>query len=721
MIENWLSSSSAHSVSGFVETHQDVDHNHNNDLSEAKVEIPTFEGPSIANLSRDFKDKIIINHSDRRQKTLEGCYSSDRESSIIDDSVEANQLRIHLRLYRKLPPFEQFQKIRNHNYAFNLLRHQRGDRICQELNSFLKTVQTNYPYGVRHSTLENAIEPNDRTKFENINFSVLEKAFSLLELSQLPGTSPEYETGGMWVRGDIYAYDEKKYKGLERLHYWQRAEWMVPKRGSDQMENRLKNHMENVFSKWNFSQKSANHQDQISFCVNWYFRQIVAQLVHLHDVFHSEENQDPINRHSLRRYAEENVYSLSETMTENIDSCAALFHMETISDSIANHQMFYEVFQFYNIQRTDLTDHYQMCKKIVNHKIYRQEFRVTPYYSEINPTIEDFVEFTDDFMRQKIKNSPKSLFEMAKEDALTYEDSVNWNKNSLQIFHQNRRPSDGFFRDKGLVSYVSACNEVSVQVHQDTLKDIGAEFKKYHSTFIPEAVNAKVAKYNSRTAFYGCFPYSLAGREHLIRRGLMVAAWVNEVNDQGESTGNGEWNRAIVTEVIDCPDSLFSRMTQKKTKINPNQETSFYSGELKIHLIDWGYEMKSNASEIFLLPNSESFLLCALAIRCYVGPLAGYRDVRIKQTCDYTKCKLYTKTTENLGSHERFVRFRIEPHPTEDIPSKCTELTYIWMYKDKHSKQQKQDSYKLKSNHSEYYYNKRYEYYTTKYKCSQFQ
>ena len=622
------------------------------DLSEAtlaELENPTFEGPSIANLSSDFDEQIDLDPSSRRQKTLESSYSSDLNSSIIDDSIEGNQLRFHLKQHGKLRPFEQFQRIGNHGYAFNLLRLQRRDKICQELHSFLKTVQTVYPYGVRHSTLEDAINDGitGAGKFSEINFVVLRQAFTMAELTQLPETSSEYETGGMWVRGEIYPYDEKKYKGLRRLHDWERAQWMVPNGGHYQMKDTLKHHIESVFTRWNFCQKSASHQDQISFCVNWYFRQIVAQLVHLHEVFHSDFNQDPMNKHSLRRYVEENVYSLSETMTENLDSCAALYHMETISDSIANdHQQFKEVFQFYNIQRTDLTDHYQICKKIVNHKMFRQEFRVTPYYSEFNSTSEDFVEFTDDFMTQKIKSSPNILFEMTKEDALTYEDSVKWNENSLQIFHQNRRSIDGFFRDKGLVAYVSACNEVAVQVHQDTLKDIEAEFKRNHSTFMPETENGMV-KYNSRTAFYGCFPYNFAGREHLIRPGLMIAAWVTGIGD------GGEWNRAIVTEVIDCPDTLHSRMTRKKTKNISNGGPSFHTGKLKIHLIDWGYEIESNSSQVFLLPNSETFLLHALAIRCYIGPSAKYGDVKIQQTCDYTKCKLYTKTTENLGSDER--------------------------------------------------------------------
>ena len=621
------------------------------DLSDARLaelENPTFEGPSIANLSSDFDDKIDFNSSIRRQKTLESSYSSDRYSSIMDDSIEGTQLRYHLEYYGKMRPFGQFQQIGNQAYAFNLLRLQQGDRICQELHSYLKTVQTVYPYGVRHSTLEDAIRVGSTGagKFSKINFAVLRQAFCMVELAQLPGTSSEYEIGGMWVRGEIYPYDERKYKGLQRLHDWERAQWMVPMRRHYQMEDTLKHHIESVFTKWNFCQQSASHHDQIAFCVNWYFRQIVAQLVHLHEVFHSAENQDPMNRHTLRRFAEENVYSLSETMIENLDSCAALYHMETISDSIANdRQQFKEVFQLYNIQRTDLTDHYQICKKIVNHKIFRQELRVTHYTSEFNPTSEDFVEFTDDFMAQKIKSSPNILFEMAKEDALTYEDSVKWNENSLQIFHQNRRSIDGFFRDKGLVAYVSACNEVAVQVHQDTLKDIEAEFKRNHSTFMPETENGLV-KYNSRIAFYGCFPYSFVGREHLIRPGLMVAAWVTGVGD------GGEWNRAIVTEVIDCPDTFYSRMTRKKTN-NSNQEPSFYTGKLKIHLIDWGYEIESNASQVFLLPNSETFLLSALAIRCYIGPSATYGNVKIQQTCDYTKCKLYTKTTENLGSEER--------------------------------------------------------------------
>ena len=408
------------------------------------MENPTFEGPSIANLSSDFDDKIDLSSSNRRQKTLENSYSSDRESSIIDDSVESNYLRFHLKQYGKLRPFEQFRWIGNHSYAFNLLRHQQGDRICQELHSFLKTVQAVYPYGVRHSTLEQAISYRyDGTKFGNINFVVLKQVFTLLELSQLPETSSEYVTGGMWVRGEIWSYDEKKYRGLERLHDWERDQWMVPRGGHYQMEDTLKHHIETVFTKWNFCQKSTSHQDQVSFCVNWYFRQIVAQLVNLQEVFHSEENQDPMNKHSLRRYVEENVYSLSETMTENLDSCAALYHMETVADSIANDdERFNEVFQFYNIKRSDLTDHYQICKKIVNHKMFRQEFRVTHHYSEFNPTSEDFVEFRDDFMAQKIKSSPNVLFEMAKEDALTYEDSVKWNETSLQIFHQNRRPTD---------------------------------------------------------------------------------------------------------------------------------------------------------------------------------------------------------------------------------------------------------------------------------------
>ena len=616
-----------------------------------ELENPTFEGPSIANLSSDFEEKVDLNSTTRRrngliprrQKTLEGPYCSDTDSSIIDDSIEAIQLRFNYEHYGGLRPFEQFQRIRNHSYAFDLLRQKRGDAICQELHTFLKTVDIQYPFGVRQTTLERAIEQNDRTKFKNINFSVLEQYFTLTELSKLPGTSTQYMTGGMWVRGDIRTYDEKKYKGLERLHDWERDQWMVPRCRDFETQERLNHHMKEVFSNWNFDQETADQQDEIAFCINWYFRQIVAELVHLHDVYHSRDNQDPMNKYSIRRYAEENVYSLSETMAENLESCAALVYMESVSDSIGNHE-FKKVFQCYNIQRPDLTDHYQICKKIVHHKMYRQEFRVQEYPNEFNVTSEDYVEFTDFFMADKIRRSPNILFEMAEEDALSYEDSQNWNENSLQIFRRNRRQSDGFCRDKGLVAYVSACNEVSVQVQQSNLKDIETEFKKYHATFMPEAEN-KLIKFNSRTAFYGCFPYSLVGREHLIRPGLMVAAWVNFNNE-------GEWNRAIVTEVIDCPDSLHSRLTNKKPN-RADADGSFYTKQLKIHLIDWGYELESNAAEVFLLPNSETFLLSALAIRCYIGPSTGYKDVKIEQNCNYGQCKLYVKTTENLGSDER--------------------------------------------------------------------
>ena len=190
-----------------------------------ELENPTFEGPSIANLSSDFDEKVDLNSTTRRrngliprrQKTLEGPYCSDTDSSIIDDSIEAIQLRFNYEHYGGLRPFEQFQRIRNHSYAFDLLRQKRGDAICRELHTFLKTVGIQYPFGVRQTTLERAIQPNDCKKFKNINFPFLEQYFTLTELSKLPGTSTQYMTGGMWVRGYIRTYDEKKYKGLERL------------------------------------------------------------------------------------------------------------------------------------------------------------------------------------------------------------------------------------------------------------------------------------------------------------------------------------------------------------------------------------------------------------------------------------------------------------------------------------------------------------------------
>ena len=614
------------------------------------LENPTFEGPSIANLSSDFDENINLKTSPRRRNSLipkrrkpleNSC--SDTESSVIDDSIETIQLRHNLRQFGDLRrPFEQFQRIRNHTYSFDLLRQQRGDEICQELYSFLTAVKAEYPYGVRQSTLERAIQPSDRRKFKNINFQLLERHFKLVELSQLPGTSSEYETGGMWVRGDIRPYDHNKYKGLDPLHDWERNQWMVPRYAD--CEERLKRHMKDVFTKFNFNQESSDRKDEIAFCINWYFRQIVVELVHLYEVYHSRDNQDPMNKYSMRRYAEENVYSLSETMTENLDSCAALSYMESISDSIPDQAQFKEVFQFYNIQRSDVTDHYQICKKIVNHKMYRQELRVEEYASEINPTSEDYVEFTDAFMREIIRKTPNILFSTAQEDALSHDDSIAWNENSLEIFHRTKRPNDGFCRDKGLVAYVSACNEVALQIQQNNLTDIETEFKKYHSTFMPETQNGITKwKFSPRPAFYGCFPYNLAGREHLLRPGLMVAAWLNN---------EGGWHRAIVTEVIDCPDGLYARMTNKKPG-GTSSGSSFYTKQLKIHLIDWGYEVVSNASDVCLLPNSETFLQSALAIRCYIGPSERYKDAKTKQTCNYGQCKLYSKTTEHLGSDER--------------------------------------------------------------------
>ena len=146
-------------------------------------------------------------------------------------------------------PFVQFQRIRLHSRAFNLLRHQRGERICQELHNFLTAVKFEYPYGVRQSTLLEAIQSTKRMKFRNVNFFVLKFYFTLSELSKLPGTSTEYETGGMWVDGDIHPYEEKKYKGLERLQEWEKDQWMVPRLKDCQTEDRLKQHMKEIFRK----------------------------------------------------------------------------------------------------------------------------------------------------------------------------------------------------------------------------------------------------------------------------------------------------------------------------------------------------------------------------------------------------------------------------------------------------------------------------------------
>ena len=320
-------------------------------------------------------------------------------------------------------PFVQFQRIRLHSSAFNLLRHQRGERICQELDNFLTAVKFEYPYGVRQSTLLEAIQSNKRIKFSKVNFTILKSCFTLSDLSKLPGTSTEYETGGMWVDGDIHPYDEKKYKGLKPLRDWEKDQWMVPRCKEFSTDDGLKYHIEEVFRKSNFDQEltEANHQDQLDFCIEFYYHQIVAELEHLHEVYHSNHNPLPpyslrqvfelmisgqlligqncylhiINLKTLfRRRAEENVYSLSETMTENVDSCAALSHMEAISDSIGNHEQFNKVFVFYNINYDDIQrrDHYQICKKIINHEMFRFKFSVQEYRSNFNATTDDFVQ-----------------------------------------------------------------------------------------------------------------------------------------------------------------------------------------------------------------------------------------------------------------------------------------------------------------------------------------
>ena len=283
-------------------------------------------------------------------------------------------------------PFVQFQRIRLHSSAFNLLRHQRGERICQELDNFLTAVKFEYPYGVRQSTLLQEIQSTKRMKFRNVNFSVLKPCFTLNELSKLPGTSIEYETGGMWIDGDIHPYDEKKYKGLKPLENCDKNQWMVPRHNDSQREDGLKHHMQELFKKLDFNQESANHQEQLAFCIELYFRKIVTELEHLHEVYHSRSNHHPLHPYSLRKSFEENVYSLSETMTENVDSCAALSHMESISDSIGNHEQFKKVFAFYNIENDDIQrgDHYQICKKILRHEKFRLKFSVQERQSKFN-------------------------------------------------------------------------------------------------------------------------------------------------------------------------------------------------------------------------------------------------------------------------------------------------------------------------------------------------
>ena len=301
-----------------------------------------------------------------------------------------------MKSFGHLRSFEQFQRIRDPGQAFTLLRHQHGERVCQELDNFLTAVKLEYPYGVRHSTLLQAIQSTKRMKFRNVNFSVLKSCFTLSDLSKLPGTSTEYETGGMWVDGDIHTYNEQKYRGLKPLRDGEKDQWMVPRCREFDAKNALKHHIEEVFRKSNFNQEltEANHQEQLAFCIDLYFRQIVAELVHLHEVYHSRSNHNPLHPHSLRRSAAENVYSLSETMAENVNSCAALTHMESISDSIGNHEQFNKVFVFYNINYDDIQrrDHYQICKKIMNHEMFRFKFSVQEYRSNFNATTEDFVQ-----------------------------------------------------------------------------------------------------------------------------------------------------------------------------------------------------------------------------------------------------------------------------------------------------------------------------------------
>ena len=117
----------------------------------------------------------------------------------------------------------------------------------------MTAVKLEYPYGVRHSTLLQAIRSTKRMKFRNVNFSVLKSCFTLTDLSKIPGTSKEYDIGGMWINGDIHPYDEKKYKGLKPLQDWEKDQWMVPRHKDCLTEDGLQQHMKEVFRKWNFT------------------------------------------------------------------------------------------------------------------------------------------------------------------------------------------------------------------------------------------------------------------------------------------------------------------------------------------------------------------------------------------------------------------------------------------------------------------------------------
>lgn len=591
---------------------------------------------------------------------------SDDDMSAFDDSISQVAFRRLDAKYGGLSFFEQVRQLGFQSLDF-LDQCQRT-----QFNAYLDWIATRFPHGVRTVTLLRSLERDNLSKHFDLPALLAVFGSNTTHLALAPSyIELHFESGGVLKNGELDSYKASKYKGVDVLTANEQflldgayRRWIMPHRYSTRVVKRhasfVRDEIKRKLAKMpDFNPDNTLHV--VGYVFVEYYKQIMRHLT---------------VTQKTRKYPQENIYEMSETLTEN-ETCSRMLLFVCAEAGIMNDSAKSSVKRMLTIDMDDIS-HEKLIMAVLTYNYTRKVFNVEVYPSDINKLKIDYVDLMDNY---HVDYASKKAV-MTEQRCFTVADTSKFLATSLRSFDEV--DSRGFYPHASICAFVSACDEIAVQNQKAETKILAVLNKLAEEAMSPKFTGARETNVPMSQYHYFC-----EGREHEIKVGLMMA-WRNQTYDKSGNNRNkeiDEWHRVIVTKIVNQPGGYLERMFRRSESGHSLPPCS-----ITVHLVDWGYREVTSPAHLRFLPYVSTLS---------DSPAAGFRAVYGTRSngpgcCNYNKCLLYEKTTDYFGS-DNVVYYRIKEK------TNCTEPVKVEIYRD-HKSLEKLDL----EVYPKYYYNNKY-------------
>ena len=189
--------------------------------------------------------------------------------------------------------------------------------------------------------------------------------------------------------------------------------------------------------------------------------------------------------------------------------------------------------QYFKISSDSSKSFEHLTNTLVKHKDVQGLLRVErPMFRSPELSIKDVWISMEDYYLDQIlawEKNPESADrpKLIQESPVTLSESVEWTANSNSLFKAHFE--QGHFLSGMQLGYASSCSKISLKFregpnHLDEIR-MNGEFTEFSKEVYQPTIRTSAGQFSQcfNIIFHDKYPYRVYGREHLLKRGLMVA------------------------------------------------------------------------------------------------------------------------------------------------------------------------------------------------------